>query len=145
MKLAKLLAIVFFGLVLSAGNLALAQGNGNGNGHGKGHNKHQDADDDQIAYHYKHHEKEIRGWYADNEDHLPPGLAKKDHLPPGLQKHLVRDGQLPPGLQKKVHSCPPDLERQLPPPPPECTHVLVGGNIVLLNRKTNIVVDIFAL
>jgi hypothetical protein len=142
MKLSKLLAIVFFGVVLTCSNLVLAQGNGNG--HGKGHNKHHDGDDDGD-YRYQHREKEIRGWYADNESNLPPGLAKKDHLPPGLEKHLVRDGQLPPGLQKKIHSCPPDLERRLPPPPPECAHVLVGGHIVLLNRKTNIIVDIFAL
>ncbi len=38
---------------------------------------------------------------------------------------------------------PEDLERRLPPPPPDCAHVLIGGHIVLLNRSTNIVVDIF--
>lgn len=148
MKLLKLIATLFFGLILSCNCFALAQGNGNGNGngnsHGKGHNKHHDDADDVNDYHYKHHEKDIRGWYASNESNLPPGLAKKDHLPPGLEKHLVRNGQLPPGLQKKVYSCPPELERQLPPPPPECVHVLVGGNLVLLNRKTNVVVDILA-
>jgi len=32
--------------------------------------------------------------------------------------------------------------RVLPPPPPDCAHVLVAGHIVLLNRKTNIVLDI---
>ncbi len=146
MKLLKLFAIVCFGLILSCNTLALAQGNGNGNGngHGKGHNKHHDDDGDDADFHYQRHETEIRGWYVNNEGNLPPGLAKKDHLPPGLEKHLVRNGQLPPGLQKKVYSCPPELERQLPPPPPNCAHVLIGGNLVLLNRKTNVVVDILA-
>jgi|SRR5579872_1290632 hypothetical protein len=143
MKSLKVVATIFFGLALSCTSLAFAQGNGNG--HGKGHNKHHDDDGDDVSdYHYKHHEKDIRGWYSSNEGNLPPGLAKKDHLPPGLEKHLVRNGQLPPGLQKKLYAPPPELERQLPPPPPECAHVLVGGNLVLLNRKTNVVVDILA-
>jgi hypothetical protein len=57
----------------------------------------------------------------------------------------VRRGTLPPGLQKRIQPCPPDLERRLPPPPPESAHVLIGGHIVLLNRKTNVVIDIFHL
>jgi hypothetical protein len=43
-----------------------------------------------------------------------------------------------------VRPVPEDLEVRLSPPPPECAHVLVGGNIVLLNRRTNLVVDIVA-
>ena len=90
-----------------------------------------------------HDRDEMRGWYDGHENNLPPGLAKKDRLPPGLEKQLVRRGTLPPGLQKKVQPVPVDLERRLPPPPPECANVLVGGHIVLLNRRTNVVVDIF--
>jgi hypothetical protein len=123
----------------------LAQGNGNGhgqgNGHGKGHNKHDN--DDEDCY-YKHHEEEaVRGWYSQNEGHLPPGLAKKDQLPPGLEKQLVRRGSLPPGLQKKIQPVPVELERRLPAPPPNCINVFIGGHIVLLNQHTNVVVDIF--
>jgi hypothetical protein len=40
---------------------------------------------------------------------------------------------------------PPDLERRLPPPPPDCAHVVIGGHIVLMNRRTNVVLDIFHL
>jgi hypothetical protein len=76
---------------------------------------------------------------------LPPGLAKRDQLPPGLGKQLVRRGTLPPGLQKKIQPCPPDLERRLPPPPPDCGHVVIGGHIVLMNRRINVVLDIFHL
>lgn len=85
----------------------------------------------------------MRGWYHDHQDHLPPGLAKKDRLPPGLEKQLVQRGTLPPGLQKRIQPCPEELEGRLPPPPPDCAHVVIGGHIVLLNRRTNIVVDIF--
>ena len=147
MKLSQVIAAGVLAGLFVCGSPAHAQGNGNGhgNGHGNGngHNKHNGDDDDRDDY-YKHHEKDIRGWYVETENHLPPGLAKKDHLPPGLEKQLVRNGSLPPGLQKKLYPCPPDLERRLPPPPPDCTHVLVGGHIVLLNRKTNLIVDVFA-
>jgi hypothetical protein len=42
-----------------------------------------------------------------------------------------------------MYPCPEELERRLPPPPPDCAHVFIGGHIVLLNRKTEVVVDIF--
>lgn len=127
-------ALSFF--VLSASS-TLAQGNG----HAKGHNKH--GDDDQGEHYYRDHDRDIRGWYDEHQSNLPPGLAKKDRLPPGLERQLVRRGELPPGLQKRLQPCPEDLERRLPPAPPDCEHVVIGGHIVLLNRKTNIVVDIF--
>ena len=128
-----------------ASSFALAQGNGNGHrkDRGKSHGKH--GDDDQQAGYYQDHDREIRGWYNDHQNNLPPGLAKRDQLPPGLEKQLVRRGTLPPGLQKRIQPCPPDLERRLPPPPPESAHVLIGGHIVLLNRTTNVVIDIFHL
>ena len=135
-----------FGILLISGSPALAQGNSQGHGHGKGHDKHHDDDDrdDHNAYRYHYQEQAIRGWYSGSENHLPPGLAKKDRLPPGLEKQLVRNGTLPPGLQKRLYPAPVELERCLPPPPPDCSHVLVSGHIVLLNRKTNLIVDVFA-
>lgn len=138
MKLMKGMFTVALGFLLLQASSALAQGNG----HGKGHNKHGD-DDDQGEHYYRDHDRDIRGWYDDHQSNLPPGLAKKDRLPPGLEKQLARRGELPPGLQKRLQPCPEDLERRLPPPPPDCAHVLIGGHIVLLNRRTNIVLDIF--
>ena len=123
-----------------SGNFALAQGHGNG--HGKGHDKHGDDDDQGERYYYRDSDRDLRGWYDEHANNLPPGLAKRDRLPPGLERQLVRRGTLPPGLQKRLQPCPEDLERRLPPPPPECAHVLIGGHIVLLNRRTNIVLDI---
>ena len=93
-----------------------------GKGKGKGYNKH----------HYQDHDRQVaRGWYSEHEGHLPPGLAKKDRLPPGLQRQLDARGTLPPGLQKRIQPVPRDLEVRLAPPPPECEHVVIGGNIVL--------------
>jgi len=129
---------------LLTGSTAFSQGNGhgNGNGHGKGHEKHEE---DQDQRYYRDHDRGyVHAWYASHANNLPPGLAKKDRLPPGLEKQLVVRGTLPPGLEKKVEPVPVEVERELPPPPPDCSHVFIGGSLVLLNRRTNVVVDIFA-
>jgi hypothetical protein len=148
MKTWRGISAALLGIFLLSGSPVFAQGNSEGHGHGKGkgHDKHQDGDDrdDRDGYRYDLHREAIRGWYSERENRLPPGLAKKDRLPPGLEKQLVRNGTLPPGLQKRLYPAPVELERQLPPPPPDCAHVLISGHIVLLNRKTNVIVDVFA-
>ena len=126
------------GIFMLGSNFALAQGHGNG----KGHEKHGDGEGGDARYYRDHDRETMHGWYEEHEDNLPPGLGKRGRLPPGLEKQLVRRGTLPPGLQKRLQPCPEDLERRLPPPPPECAHVLIGGHIVLLNRRTNVVVDL---
>ena len=115
-------------------------GNGNGQGHGKGHNKQAEKHD----YRYSDHDRgEIREWYRTHQNNLPPGLAKRDSLPPGLERQLEARGTLPPGLQRKMYRCPDDLERSLPPPPPDCDHFIIGGHVVLMNRRTFAVIDVF--
>ena len=130
--------------------IVMAQGNGHG------HDKH-DRDDDDRAYddrghdhgkghgrgHYKDHDRDIHDWYRAHYDHLPPGLAKRDRLPPGLERQLVVNGTLPPGLQKKMQPCPRELEVMLPPPPPNYVHVVIGGNLVMYNRATLQIGDVF--
>jgi Ni/Co efflux regulator RcnB len=128
-------------LALSADTrLALAQG------HGHGHEKHEDRDrddDDRDRGYYREHNRELREWYREHGDDLPPGLAKRDSLPPGLERQLRVRGTLPPGLQKRMHTCPVEVERFLPPPPPGYTHAFIGGHIVLVNPKTFFVLDVF--
>lgn len=135
-------------VVFSLGtNLALAQGNG----HGRGHEKHADRDDRHEDRHegraerhsYREHDRELHEWYRSHYNSLPPGLAKRDRLPPGLERQLVVRGTLPPGLQKKIQPCPVEVERYLPPPPVGYMHTVIGGNIVLVNRKTFFVLDVF--
>lgn len=117
------------------------QGNGHGHGHAYGHEKHGDRDDDRD--YYRDHDRELHEWYEGHRDHLPPGLAKRDQLPPGLERQLVVRGTLPPGLRAKLRPCPVEVVRYLPPPPPDYTHMVIGGHIVLVNRKTFFVLDIF--
>lgn len=135
--------LVVAGVFFLGGAAVRAQDHDHGNDHGKGHDKHKhDEDGDENAYYRQDYRASVHQWYGEHENNLPPGLAKKDRLPPGLEKQLVRNGSLPPGLQKKMYRCPDDLERRLPPPPPDCRHVLVGGHVVLFNARTNVVVDL---
>jgi hypothetical protein len=118
--------------------------NGNGRGHGNGnaygHEKH-DRDDDRG--HYRDHDRDLHGWYREHYNHLPPGLAKRDRLPPGLERQLVVRGTLPPGLRREMHPCPTEVVQYIPPPTPGYMHTVIGGHIVLVNRKTFFVLDVF--
>ncbi len=74
---------------------------------------------------------------------LPPGLAKRGgNLPPGLQKHLEKNGQLPPGLQKRLEPLPTDLSRELPRLPEHWERVTMDRDVILLDRRTNRILDI---
>ena len=63
-------------------------------------------------------------------------------LPPGLQKHLEKNGQLPAGLQKRLEPLPSALDRRLPPIPEYWERVIVERNVILLDRRTNRILDI---
>lgn len=74
---------------------------------------------------------------------LPPGLAKRGgNLPPGLQRKLDRDGTLPPGLQKRLEPIPTDLDHRLPRLPEYWERVILEQDIVLIDRRTNRILDI---
>ncbi len=146
MKTKTWLSVLAIGFLTFSGKTVLADGHGKGHGNGHWRDKRDDRDDDDDRRGYgfaEHDREEIRSWYGDNYSHLPPGLAKKDRLPPGIERQLVVRGQFPPGLEKRVYAVPVDLDRRLPPPPPDCERFVLGGHIVLRNRNTNIIVDIF--
>jgi len=122
--------------------LALATATAFAKEKGRGHGKEkQQAKREFRAYHDDH--AALMSWYEGRRNNLPRGLAKRDELPPGLENQLVANGTLPPGLRKKMRRCPRDLSRLLPPPPPDCRHVLIGGRILLVNRRTFTILDVF--
>jgi hypothetical protein len=82
----------------------------------------------------------ISDYFAHQRKSLPPGLAKRSTLPPGLQRQLERNGHLPPGLEGR--SLPGDLEARLSRLPEPYVRVVVGADVVLMNARTRIVVDI---
>ena len=114
-------------------------------GHGHHENDEDDDNDDQGEddrrgdYTFSDHDRVIlRGCLGENYSNLPPGLAKRDRLPPGLEKQLQRNGTLPPGLQKRVRPLPENCEVQLPRLPREWERVILGGRIILLDRRETI-------
>lgn len=152
-------AFAILTLALST-TLAVAQDHGHGHDkhdrdedHGRDHDSDWDHDRDHGHGHehghghghYKDHDREIHDWYRAHYNHLPPGLAKRDRLSPGLERQLIVNGTLPPGLQKKMQPCPRELETMLPPPPPNYVHVVIGGNLVMYNRATLQIGDVFHL
>lgn len=140
-----ILLFSFFSFLMTA-QFAAAQGKG------KGHNKDQDQSQPQssrddgrsVRITFSRHDREvIQSYYRDRNSNLPPGLAKRNgNLPPGLQKHLERDGTLPPGLQKRVESFPEELERRLPPIPETCRRVTLGVDILIIDRRSQRILDI---
>lgn len=84
----------------------------------------------------------IRNYYTKKWKHkkMPPGLAKRDTLPPGLQKRLDVGDSLPPGLEKRGLSH--ELEKVLSPLPKGYIRLKIGGDIIIMNQKTEVVVDI---
>ena len=148
--LKRTLAATICGLVLAVAIPQTSAAQGNSQGKGKGHNKHAEQNDDdrdsdhgaRIVFSVRDRDT-IRSYYQDRNSNLPPGLAKRNgNLPPGLQKHLERDGTLPPGLQKRVQPFPEDLERRLPPLPDVYRRVTLGVDIMILDRRTQRIVDI---
>ena len=128
--------------ILLPAQLSLAQGNSQGHGHGKG-NPHND-DRASITISFGVHDRQIiHDYFRDRNANLPPGLAKRGgNLPPGLQKHLERDGTLPPGLQKRITPFPADLEERLPRIPTTYRRVLLGQIAIILDRRTQRIMDI---
>ncbi|NIO15880.1 MAG: hypothetical protein GTN70_02585 [Deltaproteobacteria bacterium] len=82
----------------------------------------------------------IRQYYRTHLKALPPGLAKKRRLPPGLERQIVRNGKLPPGLSEKP--IPASLERELSPLPDGYIRIRVGADVVLLDERTRVVMDV---
>lgn len=75
---------------------------------------------------------------------LPPGLAKRGgDLPPGLAKQLRKKGTLPPGLQKRVAPYPPDLAKRLPDLGDGYDGGFLHGRVVIFNKHTSAILDIF--
>ena len=127
-------------IALLCSGLAFSQGKGNGKGKGKG----SDGGSASVQLSFGRDSEVIREYYHGvPESKLPPGLAKRGDLPPGLAKQLKRNGHLPPGLEKKIYPFPVELERRLPPLPPDYGRAFIGGNAVIYNKSTSIIIDIF--
>ena len=86
----------------------------------------------------------IRDWFSNpkNLGDLPPGLAHRNQLPAGLERQMLENGSLPPGLEKHTHSLPLALEDLLPELPEGVIRVIIGVDIVLVDKTSNLILDI---
>ena len=103
----------------------------------------KDSDKDKDKHHGKGKGQKDDSYYFRREDYAPIERyynGPRD-LPPGLRKKYYRTGKLPPGWEKKMQPFPPELARQLPPPPPDCERGYIDGVAVVYDRNTRIIMD----
>jgi hypothetical protein len=137
--------------ILISISTALPGSSGKGKGKGKG-NRQSAKNSEEIGIQVtgnifrESDRKLIVNHFRNNQEALPPGLAKRDgDLPPGLEKQLKRNGHLPPGLEKKLNPFPVELERNLPPLKEGLRRGIIGGMAVILDKKTSIILDTFSI
>jgi Ni/Co efflux regulator RcnB len=87
----------------------------------------------------------VREYYTQqygNARRCPPGLAKKNNgcMPPGQAKKWDVGQRIPAGVQ--VYSVPQPVIVHLPPAPYGYRYVRLGGDIVLVQVQSNLIVDI---
>ncbi len=122
---------------------------------GKHHKHHEEAEQEDY-YRHGHYRGPyfndqrvtiIRNYYTPAElDSLPPGLRKHiertGHLPPGLEKKLVINQPLPPEYVPYMVPAPPQLVDTMGPLPPDSQLYLYNGDAVLVDPKTQAVLDV---
>lgn len=94
--------------------------------------------DDRGAVHFSERDRAIISKYfrAHPIKKAPPGLAKREKLPPGLGR---RD-TLPSGLDGRP--LPRDLESRLTALPAAQERMLLGTDVVLIQRNSRLILDI---
>jgi Ni/Co efflux regulator RcnB len=97
------------------------------------------------AYFRDEHRDYVRQYYTQyyaDKHRCPPGLAKKNNgcMPPGQARKWAVGQPLPAGVA--VYSVPQPVIVHLPPAPYGYRYARVGGDIVLIQVQTNIIVDI---
>ena len=120
MKRYRLLVAAAAAILALTGSAALAQERRNDQGHTQ-----FDEHDQQVTH----------DWYNKNQEHPPAGLRNQDRLSPDEESRLHEGGKLDKDLRRKVHPAPPELARQLPPPPRDHRYVAIGGHVGLIDNK----------
>ncbi|MBI3778637.1 MAG: hypothetical protein HY274_06970 [Gammaproteobacteria bacterium] len=105
--------------------------------HQERHREYRRDRDDEDEGPGRGHGKGMPPGLAKRGGNLPPGLAMRKSLPPGL----ARNDRLPNDIE--YEPLPRDLERQLPRlPSRDYVRVRVGTDLLILNKKTRVVLDV---
>jgi len=86
-----------------------------------------------------HDRRLINDYYEPRYRNLPPGQAKRDRLPPG-HAWRARHNQ-PIHEDARWRYLPNELDQRLSRLPPEYARVIIGTDVVIMNVRTRVVVD----
>jgi Ni/Co efflux regulator RcnB len=120
------LAIVATGAILAmSGSAAVAQDSRQQGGQNRTGNTQFDDHTQQVA----------RDWNNQHQKKPPAGLRSQDRLSAEQESRLHEGAVLDKDMRKRVHPVPPDLVRQMPPPPSQHRYVAIGGHIGLIDNS----------
>jgi Ni/Co efflux regulator RcnB len=107
--------------------VAVAQDGGQRDDRNKG-------DRNRTAQFDSHDQQVAHDWYNQQKDHPPVGLRTEDRLSPEQESRLHEGAVLDRDMRRHVHPAPPELARQLPPPPSHHRYVAIGGHIGMIDN-----------
>ena len=106
-----------------------------------GQNVGQNRNDQNRQNHDKfdqHDQQVTRDWYSQHHNNAPVGLRDRDRLAPDEESRLQPGATLDSRLRAKTHPLPPDLSRELPPPPHNSRYVAVGGHVAQVDNRNRV-------
>jgi hypothetical protein len=92
----------------------------------------------QSAQFSEHDQQVTHDWYNQHQSNPPAGFRKQDQLSQDEESNMREGGVIDKNLRKKVYSAPPELTRQLPPPPSRNRYVAVGGHVALIDHNYHV-------
>jgi hypothetical protein len=120
-------------LLMCAGGPAFAQDH---------HEHHWDAKHPAFD---DHEHTVVNGWWGNHHDHPVIGFRAEDRLPEGWAPRLRVGFVLDAGWRHRMHPLPADLYAELPPPPPHFAYYVIGGNVILVDRRDWHVADVISI
>ena len=85
----------------------------------------------------------ISKYFHNPYSNLPPVMKNGGtDVPPNLRKQVVQSAVLPPELQPRALPLPPPLDRRLAKLPTPYARAVVGPDVIILNRKTQQIIDV---
>jgi Ni/Co efflux regulator RcnB len=85
-----------------------------------------------------HAQQVTRDYYNQHRDNPPVGLRNQDRFSPDQESRFHEGGVIDRNMRRDVHSAPPELVRQLPPPPMHHRYVAVGGHIGMIDNQYHV-------
>jgi hypothetical protein len=99
----------------------------------KGGKKFSGGEADEIKHYFEAHPQQ--------QQQLPPGLAKQNKIPPGWQKKIAPGNRVPDDVWAFRVPLPHDILVKLPPPPPGVIHVRIQDHVLKVIESTHEVLD----